>query len=100
MLKITKPLSAPCRREGAFEWLRRSKPAVAAREQENMGEGISRCRPLNGIAATASVPCKAPLGTPTEWQRTWHPEKRRESVFEAAENYRFSRASRSKPRLS
>ncbi len=27
--------------EKAFEWLRRSKPAVAAREQENMGEGIA-----------------------------------------------------------
>ena len=25
----------------AFEWLRRSKPAVAAREQEKMSEGIS-----------------------------------------------------------
>ena len=25
----------------AFEWLRRSKPAVAAREQEKMSEGIA-----------------------------------------------------------
>ena len=44
----------------AFEWLRRSKPAVAAREQEKMSEGIS-LPPMNGIAESP-VPCRAPIG--------------------------------------
>ena len=44
----------------AFEWLRRSKPAVAAREQEKMSEGISL--PPNERDCGTAVPCRAPIG--------------------------------------
>ncbi len=39
--KIMKTAISSGRPQKAFEWLRRSKPAVAAREQEKMSEGIA-----------------------------------------------------------
>ncbi len=44
----------------AFEWLRRSKPAVGREEQKDEAR-VSRCRPMNGIAEPP-VPCRALIG--------------------------------------
>ena len=74
----------------AFEWLRRSKPAVAAREQEKMSEGIS-LPPNERDCGTACSMQGTDRETLNEWCKEHETSKRdaKASLLRLSRNYSF-----------